>query len=99
MTRRVSEQVRTTFAHTLLSVSRIRRVLARLRPTAILLADEYHRQDWIVSARAEGVRIAAIQHGMIYRHHNGYIHADRPASLGGEELEAAFVRIGEQCVQ
>ena len=46
-----------------------------------MLADEYHRQDWIVSARAEGVRIAAIQHGMIYRWHNGYMHRARPDEL------------------
>jgi hypothetical protein len=64
-----------------LSVSRIRRILGRLKPAAILLADEYHRQDWIASARAEGIRIAAIQHGMIYRWHNGYMHRDRPKEL------------------
>ena len=34
-----------------------------------------------MAARAEGVRIAAIQHGMIYRWHNGYMHRDRPAEL------------------
>ena len=79
--RRVAEQVRKTFAHSILSVGRIRWILGRLRPVIILIADEYHRQDWIAAARAEGIRIAAIQHGMISRSHNGYIHPDRPPEL------------------
>jgi hypothetical protein len=47
----------------------------------VLLADEYHRQDWLTAARAERIKVVAIQHGMIYGGHNGYIHRDRPASL------------------
>ena len=63
------------------SIANIRAVLRRLRPAGILLADEYHRQDWLTAARAEGVSVAAIQHGMIYGGHNGYMHRDRPAAL------------------
>ena len=63
------------------AVTNIRALLRRLRPAGILLADEYHRQDWLTAARAEGIKVVAIQHGMIYGGHNGYIHRDRPASL------------------
>ena len=63
------------------SIERIEAFLRRLQPRAVLLADEYHRQDWMVAAEAVGVAVAAVQHGMIYPHHNGYIHAERPASL------------------
>jgi hypothetical protein len=63
------------------AVATIRRLLRRLRPAGVLLADEYHRQEWLAAARAEGVPVAAIQHGMIYARHNGYIHRSRPDSL------------------
>jgi hypothetical protein len=63
------------------AVATIRRLLRQLRPAGVLLADEYHRQDWLAAARAEGVPVAAIQHGMIYARHNGYIHRSRPDSL------------------
>lgn len=63
------------------AVTNIRALLRRLRPAGVLLADEYHRQDWLTAARAEGVPTIAIQHGMIYRGHNGYVHRTRPASL------------------
>lgn len=63
------------------SIERIERFLGRIRPAGIILADEYHRQDWMAAARARGIPVAAVQHGMIYRHHNGYMHAARPASL------------------
>jgi len=63
------------------SIERIERFLARIRPAGIVLADEYHRQDWMAAAGAQGIPVAAVQHGMIYRHHNGYIHAARPTSL------------------
>ncbi len=63
------------------AVGNIRALLRRLRPAGVLLADEYHRQDWLTAARLEGVPVAAIQHGMIYRGHNGYIHRDRPSTL------------------
>ena len=63
------------------SIGNLRALLRRLRPAGVLLADEYHRQDWLTAARAEGVPVVAIQHGMIYRGHNGYVHRDRPATL------------------
>jgi hypothetical protein len=63
------------------SIERIERFLARIRPAGIVLADEYHRQDWMAAAGAQGIPVAAVQHGMIYRRHNGYIHAARPPSL------------------
>jgi hypothetical protein len=63
------------------AIDRIETFLRRVRPAGILLADEYHRQDWMTAAAAAGVPVGAVQHGMIYAHHNGYIHAERPASL------------------
>ena len=63
------------------SIDRIQRFLTRIKPAGILLADEYHRQDWMAAARGAGVPVAAVQHGMIYPHHNGYIHAARPDGL------------------
>jgi hypothetical protein len=78
---RVAETTRTTLPNQLRSRDRIRWLLQRLRPRGILLADEYHRQDWLAAAVAEGIATVAIQHGMIYRFHNGYMHRARPAGL------------------
>jgi hypothetical protein len=78
---RVVATTRTVLPNQLRSRDRIRWVLRRLRPAGILLADEYHRQDWLAAAAAEGIPTIALQHGMIYRHHNGYIHPARPAGL------------------
>ena len=77
----VAARVRSGFAGRIRSVGRIRRLLARLNPAGILLADEYHRPDWLAAAAAEGVPSVAVQHGMIYRWHNGYMHRSRPAGL------------------
>ena len=63
------------------SIDRIGRFLERVRPAGIVLADEYHRQDWMAAARSVGIPVAAVQHGMIYPRHNGYIHAARPEAL------------------
>jgi hypothetical protein len=63
------------------SVRRLTRLFADLQPAGVLVADEYHRQDWLAAAAAVGVRSAAVQHGLIYAHHTGYMHQTRPASL------------------
>jgi hypothetical protein len=63
------------------AIAQMRRLIERLPVAGVLIADEYHRQDWMAAATACGVRIAAIQHGLIYRRHNGYIHKDRPPQL------------------
>ena len=63
-------------------------------PPGVLLADEYHRQDWLTAARAEGVPVAAIQHGMIYRGHNGYVHRDRPDTPGAAGPDVRLRRVG-----
>lgn len=62
-------------------IARIRALLRRVHPAGILLADEYHRQDWLAAAGAERIPVAAVQHGVIYRWHNGYVHPSRPAQL------------------
>ena len=57
------------------------RLLAELRPAALLLANEYNRTEWIAAARAEGIPVAAVQHGIIHPWHPGYIHRTCPAEL------------------
>ena len=57
------------------------RLLAEMRPAAVLLANEYNRTEWIAAARAEGIPVAAVQHGIIHPWHPGYIHRTRPAEL------------------
>ena len=78
---RVADQAARTTPRKVRSVHHIRALLRRLRPAGLLLADEYHRQDWLAAARAEGVPTAAIQHGMIHERHSGYMHRSRPACL------------------
>lgn len=78
---RVAAQARRLVASRTISMWRIERLLRRLRPAGLLLADEYHRQDWLAAAKSAGVPTVAIQHGLIYRWHNGYIHRSRPAAL------------------
>jgi len=81
LTRRVADQARALQPGHARSVARLRSLIHRLRPAAVLLADEYHRHDWLAAARLEGVPTVAVQHGLIYRWHNGYMHADRPEGL------------------
>jgi hypothetical protein len=78
---RIVEQARRILAGKVRGYRQIRSLIRSLRPSGVLLADEYHRQEWLAAAKAEGVPSAAVQHGLIYRWHNGYFHRDRPASL------------------
>jgi glycosyltransferase involved in cell wall biosynthesis len=77
----VANRVGQTWARRRADTERITRFLKHMRPAGILMADEYHRQDWLAAARAEHIPVIAIQHGVIYRWHNGYMHASRPESL------------------
>jgi hypothetical protein len=77
----VEEVARRTLGPQIRQSRRIRELLRQLRPAAILLADEYHRQDWLGAAHAEGIPSVAVQHGLIYRWHNGYVHPVRPDAL------------------
>lgn len=81
LTARVADQTRSTHAGHVRAVGRLRSLIGRLRPAAVLLADEYHRQEWLTAAHLEGIPTVAVQHGMIYRWHNGYMHRDRPDQL------------------
>jgi hypothetical protein len=62
-------------------MARIRRLFADMRPAVLVLADEYHRRDWLAAARAEGVASVAVQHGLIWARHPGYWHSSRPEAL------------------
>jgi hypothetical protein len=78
---RVAADARRTLAGLGRNAVRIRRLLGRLRPAGILLADEYHRQEWLAAAAAERIPVAAVQHGLIWRGHAGYVHPNRPTEL------------------
>ena len=77
----IARRSRSNFAKSITEVAKIRQFLQRIKPPGLLIADEYHRYDWLAAAGAEGVRTAAIQHGVIYRWHNGYMHRSRPPEL------------------
>jgi glycosyltransferase involved in cell wall biosynthesis len=77
----VSKRVGASLRRRLREVAQIRGLLQRLQPAAILIADEYHRQDWLAAAAVEGVPVVAIQHGVIHASHVGYVHATRPPGL------------------
>ena len=81
LSRRISERIAATQARRIEETAQVRSLLRHLHPAAILIADEYHRQDWMAAAMAEGVPVAAIQHGVIYRWHTGYMHRSRPPEL------------------
>jgi hypothetical protein len=50
-----------------------RRLLADLRPAGVLLINEYSLPEWLIAARLEGVPTTGVQHGVIHRHHPGYV--------------------------
>jgi len=77
----LAPRVASTFPRRLQEIRAIRGLLRELRPAGLLIADEYHRQEWLAAARLEGVRVAAVQHGVIHRWHLGYVHPSRPPEL------------------
>ena len=77
----VSDRVAGSLGRRIVDVDRIRALLRRTHADGILLADEYHRQDWLAAAAAEGVPVAAVQHGVISPLHTGYVHRTRPPEL------------------
>lgn len=81
LAREVADAALRWFPSKSLAVERIGRLLERLPVAGLLVADEYHRQDWMEAASRAGIRVAAIQHGVIHRHHAGYVHAARPPAL------------------
>jgi hypothetical protein len=78
---RILEQARRVLPGKVRAYRQIRGLIRTVRPSGVLIADEYHRQEWLAAAKRENIPSAAVQHGLIYRWHNGYIHRDRPASL------------------
>lgn len=78
---RVAKRGASTLRGMLPANLRAARLLQELRPAGVLLADEYHRQDWTGAAMALGIPTAAIQHGIIHAVHPGYVHPARPTGL------------------
>ena len=81
LARIVADRVAGSLGRRIVDVDRIRALLRRTHADGILLADEYHRQDWLAAAAAEGVPVAAVQHGVISPLHTGYVHRTRPPEL------------------
>jgi hypothetical protein len=73
--------IRGALAGRLRDLPRMRRLIKRLHPAAILLVNEYGRPEWLAAAQAEGIPSAAVQHGIIHRYHVGYRFPDRPPQL------------------
>jgi hypothetical protein len=78
---RVADESRRSLLAQFRGLRDVRRLLQRLRPAGVLLAVEYHRQTWLGAAHLEGIPAVAVQHGLIYRWHSGYIHPTRPAAM------------------
>jgi hypothetical protein len=79
--RAVAQRVGSGLPRRVRDVAQIRALLRRLKPAGVLLADEYHRQDWLAAAALESVPVAAVQHGVIHGTHVGYIHRTRTPEL------------------
>ena len=60
-------------------LARIERLLAELRPAAIVLAQEGIRTPWLMAGRAADVPVVAVQHGVLYTGHAGYPNERHPA--------------------
>ncbi len=60
---------------------RAERLLAELRPVAMLLTHEGIRTPWLAAAGRLGVPVFAVQHGMLYPSHPGYQHDRHPMRL------------------
>ena len=52
---------------------RAARMMADLQPAALLLINEYNRREYVVAARSTGIPSFAVQHGIIYPGHVGYV--------------------------
>jgi hypothetical protein len=60
---------------------RAERMLAELKPVAMLLTHEGIRMPWLAAARGLGIPVFAVQHGMLYASHPGYQHDHHPLRL------------------
>jgi hypothetical protein len=60
-------------------LARIERMLADLRPSAIVLAQEGIRTPWLMAGRRAGIPVVAVQHGVLYAGHAGYPNRRHPA--------------------
>ncbi|HSW43230.1 MAG TPA: hypothetical protein VLM76_12035, partial [Patescibacteria group bacterium] len=60
---------------------RVGAMLADLRPQALLLTHEGHREPWILAARRASIPSFAVQHGIIYATHPGYAHPRHAARM------------------
>lgn len=59
-------------------LARVERLIAELRPRAILTTQEGHRLPWLMAGARAGVPTYALQHGVLYAAHPGYPHRRHP---------------------
>ena len=65
---------RASLPRTLVLARRAERMIADLRPAGLLLINEYNRREFVMAARSAGVPAFAVQHGIIYPGHVGYVY-------------------------
>jgi hypothetical protein len=67
---------RTRLADAILAIDTSAEALARLRPKCAYIVDAYDLwgRAIVVAARRAGIRSLEVQHGIIQRHHDGYLH-------------------------
>jgi hypothetical protein len=70
-------------------LARIERLLAELRPSVVLLAQEGIRTPWLMACRRAGIPVIAVQHGVLYPTHPGYPHR-RHAALVQPTVTAVY---------
>ena len=61
-------------------------MMTDLRPAALLLINEYNRREFVVAARSAGLPSFAVQHGIIYPGHVGYVLGESRASCFPPDL-------------
>ena len=66
----------TRLADAILAMETCSEALARLRPKCVYIVDAYDLwgRSIVVAARRAGIRSLEVQHGIIQRHHDGYLH-------------------------
>ncbi len=78
-------ELRTVIERTLTAdqhqTARIERLLAEVRPDALLMTHEGIRTPWLRAARSAGIPSFAVQHGVLYPTHPGYASRRHPEHL------------------
>jgi hypothetical protein len=60
------------------TMRRVIRMIEDIRPSALVLINEYGLTEWVAAARKTGTPVIAVQHGIIIPQHVGYRHQRHP---------------------